>query len=98
MSLPASLLLGALLGVAYTAASLLVARRVRTLEPNHALRVVLVGMLVRMTLMLAAFAAILLTVPLHRGAFVSGLGVVFVAGLIAEVFLVLVLGRTADAR
>lgn len=93
MSLSASLLLGALLGVAYSAAALLVARRARTLEPNHALRVVLGGMLIRMGLTLAAFAAVLALVPVNRGAFVGGLGATFLLGLLAEVFLVL--GRPA---
>lgn len=89
MSLPASLLLGALLGVAYSAAALLVARHARTMEPNRALRVVLAGMLVRMVLTLTAFALILATVPVQRGPFVLGLGVVFVIGLLAEAFVVL---------
>ena len=93
MSLPASLLLGALLGTAYSAAALLVARHARSLEPNRALRVILAGMLVRMVLTLTAFALILAAVPVQRGPFVLGLGVVFVLGLGAEALLVL--GRPA---
>ncbi len=96
MSLPASLLLGALLGAAYAAAALFGVWRARTLAPNHALRVVVSGMLVRMVAVLTAFAAVLVLLPVHRGAFVGGLGAVFVAGLLAEVFLVL--GPTAGAR
>ncbi|WP_412070018.1 hypothetical protein [Rubrivirga sp. IMCC43871] len=94
MSLLASLLLGALLGVAYTAAALLVARRASAVaDGNKVLQMVLGGMLARMALMLAAFAAILALVPVQRGPFVLGLGVVFVIGLVVEVFFVL--GRTA---
>ena len=89
MSFSASLLLGALLGAAYAAAALLGAQKARTLEPNHALRVVLGGMLIRMVLMLVAFGAILATVAVHRGGLVLGLGVVFVIGLILEVLFVL---------
>lgn len=85
----ASLLLGALLGAANTAAALIAVGRARTLEPNRALRVVLGGMLVRMSVVLAVFAAVLAWVPVARGAFVAGLGVVFVAGLLLEAFLVL---------
>ena len=88
-SLLFSLLLGALLGAANVAASLLAVQRARTLEPTRALRVVMVGMMVRLPLVLAAFAAVLLWVPVERGAFVTGLGVVFVAGLLAEAFWVL---------
>ena len=92
MSLPASLLLGALLGVAYSAAALLVARRANALEPMRGMRLMLAAMLVRMAVTLAAVVAVLLAVPVHRGAFVGGLGVTFVAGLLTEVLLVL--GRT----
>ncbi len=94
MSLSASLLLGTLLGVAYTASALLVARRAGDIEDgNKALQVILGGMLARMALTLIAFGAILAFVPVQRGPFVLGLGVVFVIGLVAEVFLVL--GRQA---
>ena len=90
MSVPESLLLGVLLGVAYSAAALLVARRARGLaDPNAVLRLVLGGMLARMALTLAAFAAILAWVPVQRGAFVGGLGVAFALGLAAEMSLVL---------
>lgn len=96
MSLPASLLLGVLLGVAYSAAALLVARRARTLEESNAvLRLVLGGMLVRMALTLAAFSAILVWVPVQRGPFVAGLGIAFALGLAAEMSLIL--GRSASA-
>ena len=95
MSVPESLLLGVLLGVAYSAAAFLGARRATTLtDPNAILRVALGGMLVRMGLTLAAFAAILAWVPVQRGAFVGGLGVAFALGLVAEMSLVL--RRTAS--
>ena len=96
MSLPASLLLGVLLGVAHAAAALLVARRARAAaDSTKAIQVVLGGMLVRMALVLAAVAAVLVTLPVQRGPFVAGLGVAFALGLVAEV--TLVLGRPAPA-
>lgn len=93
MTVPASLLLGALLGAANAAAALWTARRAAGLEPTRALRVVLGGMVARMALTLAAVALVLVLVPVHRGAFVGGLGLLFLGGLVAEVLLVL--GRTA---
>jgi hypothetical protein len=93
MSPAASLLLGALLGAANAAAALWSARRATALAPNRALAFVLGGMAARMGLTLAAIALVLVLVPLHRGAFVGGLGVLFVAGLVAEC--ALVLGRPA---
>lgn len=92
MTLSASLLLGALLGAANAAASVWTAGRATAYEPNRALRVVLGGMVVRMGLVLAAVALVLALVPVHRGAFVGGLGLLFVGGLVAEVLFVL--GRT----
>ena len=90
MSVPASLLLGVLLGVAYSAAAVLVARKASALDPTRALRLVLAGMLVRMVFALGAVALVLVAVPVQRGPFVIGLGVTFVLGLGAEV---LSLGR-----
>ena len=90
MSLSASLLLGVLLGVAYSAAAVFVARKATGMEPNRAMRLVLAGMLVRMVFALGAVALILFAVPVQRGPFVIGLGVTFVLGLLAEVSL---LGR-----
>lgn len=89
MSLPASLLLGALLGAANAAAAAWIARRAGSLGSDRALRLVLGGMMARMALLLAAVALVLVFVPVQRGAFVGGLGVLFVAGLVAEVALVL---------
>lgn len=89
MSLPASLLLGALLGAANAAAAAWMARRAATLDSDRALRLVLGGMMARMGLLLAAVALVLIAVPVHRGAFVGGLGVLFAVGLVAEVALVL---------
>ena len=94
MSVPESLLLGALLGVAYSAAAVLVARRARTMDDSNAvLGLVLGGMLVRMALALVAFGAILAWVPVLRGPFVTGLGVTFVIGMAVETFFLM--GRTA---
>ena len=89
MSVTSSLLVGALLGACNAALALAVAQRARTLRLTSSLNLVIGGMLIRMALTLAAVAAVLLLVPVHRLAFVGGLGVVFVAGLVAEVALVL---------
>ena len=92
MTVPASLLLGAALGAANAAAAVWTAARATGLEPTRALRLVLGGMAARLAALLGAVALVLAAVPVHRGAFVGGLGVVFVAGMVAEVLLVL--GRT----
>ena len=89
MSLSASLLLGALLGAANAVAAVWTANRATAFGPDQALRLVLGGMVARMGLLLAAVALVLVFVPVHRGAFVGGLGLLFVAGMIAEVALVL---------
>ncbi len=89
MTATASLLVGALLGAAHAAAALVVARRARTLAPTAAMQTVMRAMLVRLTLVLAAFAAVVAWVPVQRGPFVAGLGLLFVAGLVAEALLVL---------
>ena len=89
MSLFASLLLGALLGLVNAAAALWTARRAMAGEPARALRVVLGGMVVRMAVVLAAVALVLALVPVSRGAFVGGLGLLFVGGLLMEVAFVL---------
>ena len=89
MTFAASLLLGALVGAANAAAAVWTAARAAGREPNAALRLVLGGMMARMLVVLAAFAAVLVLVPVHRGGFVLGLGVVFAAGLAAEIAVVL---------
>ena len=89
MTFAASLLLGALVGAANAAAAVWTASRAAGLDSNRALRMVLGGMMARMLVVLAVFAAVLATVPVHRGGFVTGLGVVFAAGLVAEILLVL---------
>ena len=85
MSLPASLLLGVLLGVAYSAAALFVARKASAMEPGRGMRLVMAGMLVRMVFALGAVALVLFALPVQRGPFVVGLGVTFALGLVAEV-------------
>ena len=90
MSVLESLLLGVLLGVAYSAAALLVARKAAGMDPTRALRLVMAGMLVRMVFALGAVALVLVVAPVQRAPFVLGLGVTFVLGLLAEVSL---LGR-----
>ncbi len=89
MTVSASLLLGALLGAANAAAAAWTARKAMDGAPERALHVVLGGMVARMAVVLAAVALVLALVPVHRGAFVGGLGVLFVGGLLAEVALVL---------
>ena len=88
MTVTASLLLGALLGAANAAAAMLLARRAAAAEPHRGIQLVLASLLVRLVVLLAAVAGVLVAVPVVRVAFVAGLGVVFVAGLVAEVFYV----------
>ena len=88
MSVPASLLLGALLGAANAAAAVWTARRARTMASDRALRLVLGGMTARLGVLLALVALVLALAPVARGAFVVGLGVTFAAGLLAEVLVV----------
>ena len=92
MTAPASLLLGALLGAANAGAAAWTVRRSAGLAPDRGMQLVLGGMAVRMALVLVAFALVLAFVPVHRGAFVGGLGLLFVVGLVAEV--ALLLGRS----
>ena len=89
MTATASLLIGALVGAVYAVAAVWTARRAAAHGPDAALRIVLVGMLVRMAVMLALVALVLAALPVHRGAFVGGLGALFLAGLLGEVALVL---------
>ncbi|MDT0630397.1 ATP synthase subunit I [Rubrivirga sp. S365] len=96
MTPASSLLIGALLGAANAGAAAWTARRAATLDSQRAIQLVLGGMAVRMALVLVAFALVLATVPVHRGAFVGGLGLLFLVGLAAEV--ALVFGRTDRPR
>ena len=96
MSVVSSLLLGALLGLANASAAVVLARRGRTLDLNPAMAIVLGGGLVRLLALLGAVALVLVLVPVHRIAFVSGLGVLFAAGVVAEI--VLFLGRPGPSR
>ncbi|MEM1118735.1 MAG: ATP synthase subunit I [Bacteroidota bacterium] len=95
MTLSASLLIGALLGAVNAAAAVWTVSRATALAPNRALSLVLGGMLGRLAVLLAAVALVLMLVPVHRGGFVGGLGVVFLVGMVAEVLFVL--GRTPDS-
>lgn len=90
----ASLLLGALLGAANAVSALGVARWTTRMEAAPAIKLFLGAMGLRMLLTLAAVAAVVAFVPVHRGAFVAGLGVLVAAGLAVEVFFVL--GRTSS--
>ncbi len=98
MTVPASLLIGALLGMANAAAAVWTARRAERLDSSRALHLVLGGMGARLVIVLAVFAVVLVFVDVHRGAFVAGLGVTFAAGLFAEIALVMASDRPrADA-
>lgn len=96
MSVATSLLLGALLGTANAVGAVLLAQRGRALPLNPAMRLVLGGGFLRLVLLLGAVVLVLAALDVHRAAFVGGLGVVFVIGLVFEV--VLINGRSADAR
>ncbi|HEX9950624.1 MAG TPA: hypothetical protein VGB53_02565 [Rubricoccaceae bacterium] len=96
MSVATSLLLGALLGAANAAVALLLARRGRSLDLNGMMKVVLGGGFVRLLVLLVAVVVLFVTVPVHRLAFVGGLGVVYALGLALEV--ALVLGRPSAPR
>ncbi len=89
MTVTTSLLIGALLGAANAVVAAWTAHKAMGGAPERALHVVLGGMVARMAVVLAAVALVLALVPVHRGAFVGGLGVLFVGGLLAEVALVL---------
>ena len=89
MTFAASLLLGALVGAANAAAAVWTASRAARLDSGRALQLVLGGMMARMLVVLAVFAAVIAVLPVHRGGFVVGLGVLFAAGLVAEIVLVL---------
>lgn len=98
MSPAASLLLGALLGAANAAAAAWTVRRTGGLASDRALHLVLGGMVARMVLVLGAVALVLALFDVHRVAFIGGLGLLFAAGLVAEVALVLARPSTpADA-
>lgn len=95
MTVTSSLLIGALLGLANALAAVWTAHRATLAEPRRGMNLVLGGMVVRMALMLGAVALLLVLYPIHRGAFLGGLGVLFVGGLFAEI--ALALGRAPDS-
>ncbi|HEX8299449.1 MAG TPA: hypothetical protein VF594_09855, partial [Rubricoccaceae bacterium] len=73
----------------------LLARRGRTMDLNGVMKVVLGGGLIRLLVLLAVVVGLIVALPLHRLAFVGGLGVVYVLGLVLEV--AVVLGRPAPS-
>lgn len=89
MSVSASLMLGALVGAVNAAAAAWTAHRATVGDPSRALNLVLGGMVVRMVLVLGAVALVVALVPVHRGAFIGALGLLFVGGLLAEVAIAL---------
>lgn len=88
MTVSVSLLLGALVGLANAASAVWTARRATAFGPDRALRMVLAGMVVRMFATLAVVALVLALADVQRAAFVAGLGVLFVGGLLVEVAIV----------
>ena len=88
MTVPASLLLGAFVGAINAVAAAWTARIAMAGEPGKALHLVLGGMVVRMVVILGTVAAVLALLPVHRGAFIIGLGFLFVCGLLAEIAIV----------
>ncbi len=88
MTVTVSLLIGALVGLANAVAAVWTARRATAHGPDRALRVVLGGMVVRMAATLVAVGLVLALLDVHRGAFVGGLGALFVVGLLVEVAVV----------
>lgn len=88
MSVVSSLLLGALLGLANASAAVLLARRGRTLGLNPAMKLVVGGGFARLALLLGVVVLVLTLVAVHQLAFLGGLGIVFVLGLVAEVSVV----------
>ena len=89
MTVTASLLLGAFVGAINAVAAAWTARQAMMGDPGRALHLVLGGMVVRMVLILGAVAAVLAVLPVRRGAFIVGLGLLFVCGLFAEIAIVL---------
>ncbi|WP_420456652.1 ATP synthase subunit I [Rubrivirga sp.] len=89
MTVSASLMLGALVGAVNAVGAAWTAHRATAGEPGRALNLVLGGMVVRMVLILGAVALVLALLPVHRGAFVGGLGLLFVGGLLAEIAIAL---------
>ncbi|WP_143536723.1 hypothetical protein [Rubricoccus marinus] len=84
-----SLLLGAALGVAHGLAGLVIARLARGASGNVLATVILGGTALRMMMVLGVVALLLLFSSVQIASFITGLGVTFVIGLIAEVFLLL---------
>jgi biotin transporter BioY len=78
--------LGGALGAAYSVASYLTGRLARHAPHNRFVKVALVGMLGRMTVALVLLSLVLAAVPVHRMAFVGSFFFMFVAGLVADVF------------
>lgn len=80
-----SLGLGAGIGLLYILTSLLANRLALRKGPRTFMMIVVGGMLVRMTVTLAAVVLILLLMPVHQIAFVGAFAAVFVLGTILEV-------------
>ena len=89
MTALASLLLGAALGGAHAVAGLGVARLANGRAKERYAAVVLAGTALRLFLATVAILLVLLLVPVQTVAFIGGLGVTFVLGLLAEVLLLL---------
>lgn len=89
MSVTASLMLGAFVGAVNAAAAAWIAHRAFAGDPTKAMNLVLGGMAARMAVILGTVALVLALYPVHRGAFIGGLGLLFVVGLGAEIMIAL---------
>lgn len=91
-----SLALGVFLGVIHAVAACVVALWASRRKIGYAVRLVVGGMVVRMTVVLAAFSAILAFLPVRRGLFIGAFGVTLLAGLIIEAILLTMRSRSAQ--
>ena len=77
------------MGAVNAAAAVWTVRRAGRVEASQALFLVLGGMGIRMMVVLAAIAVVLVAFEVQRIEFVAGLGITFVLGVAAEVSLLL---------
>ena len=78
---------GALIGIAYVVASLVMNRRARTVDPKRFMMIVFGGMALRIFVALALVALVLVLTRVHEEAFLGAFIVLLICGLVAEVAL-----------
>lgn len=91
-----SLTLGLLLGAVHAVAACVMALKASRRETKQAVRLVMGGMVVRMIVVVALFAFILIAFPVDRGVFVGAFGVTLLAGLIIEAVIITARSRSAQ--